>query len=139
LIQTYYKGIERATDQALCKAQILQLARTSITRSEQSISFIGGWRFDSQGYSPKLATIFCAADQPEKLRAMLTAADLPIPRVHIILMTHTAQLGMNPEGKQYSTFARTGTCRKQPLNKGLKLSPQQMYLALLGRNKNGDN
>lgn len=137
LSQTYYDGNEQATAQALCTAQMLQLAHTGITRSEQSISFIGGWRFNDQRHSPKLATIMCAATQPGQLQAILAAEDLPAPRVRIILMTHTKQLGVGPQGEDYRTFEYSGACHWEQLNPALKLGPQQMYLALLGRNKSG--
>lgn len=137
LAQSYYQGNDKATAKALCQAQIMQLAKTGITRSEQSISFVGGWRFDAQGHSAKLATIMCAANEPGRLQSTLAAADLPTPRLRIILMTHTAQLGSTPDGNNYSTFEHTGACHDQPLNAALKLSPQQLYLALLGRDKTG--
>src|SRR5699024_8419515 len=97
LTQTYYRGDAKATARALCDAALLQLAKTGITRSEQSISFIGGWHRDAQGHSAKLATIMCAANGPARLQPVLAAAGLPQLRLRIILMTHTSELGSTPD------------------------------------------
>jgi hypothetical protein len=137
LTAAYYDNDRRAGSEDLCTAQILELARTHITRSEQSISFIGGWGFDAKGRSYKLATIRCAARKPGELKETLAHLDEPVPRVHIILMTHTDQLARNKAGDAYRTFESTGKCHQVPLAQGLKLSPEQMYYALMGEDKQG--
>src|SRR5699024_4134643 len=75
----------------LCAARVLELARTGITRSEQSISFIGGWNINEQGISFRRAVILCAAHKPQQLQATLDRLGLSTPRIRIILMTHTKQ------------------------------------------------
>jgi hypothetical protein len=137
LAKTYYHGDRKAGSEALCTAEVLELSRTRITRSEQSISFIGGWAFDASGHSYKLATVLCAARKPKELKAALTRLHEPVPRVRIILMTHTDQLGENAAGNDYRTFEHTGECHWVPLSATLKLSPERMYRALLGENRRG--
>lgn len=137
LVKTYYGGDQKATDASMCTAEILELARTRITRSEQSISFIGGWGFDSSGYSYKLATVLCAGNKPKELGETFKRLHEPVPRVRIILMTHTDQLGENAAGDAYKTFEYTGQCHWVKLPTSLKLSPEQMYRALIGEDKQG--
>ncbi|HET7929828.1 MAG TPA: hypothetical protein VFL63_00340 [Rhodanobacteraceae bacterium] len=137
LARTYYNGDAQALGEALCTAGVLELARTHITRSEQSISFIGGWRFDAKGHSPRLQSILCSARKPRELAATFARLHEAPPRVRIILMTHTDQLGENASGRSYQTFEHSGRCHASPLPAALKLAPEQMYDALLGRNRRG--
>lgn len=137
LTQTYYGGSAEAEGEALCTAGVLELARTHITRSEQSISFIGGWHFDASGHSPRLQSILCSARKPHELAATFARLHEVPPRVRIILMTHTDQLGESADGKSYQTFEGSGACHAAPLPTALKLSPQRMYDALLGRDRRG--
>ncbi len=137
LAHTYYAGSAEALGEALCTAGVLELARTHITRSEQSISFIGGWRFDAERHSPRMQSILCSARKPRELAATFARLYETPPRVRIILMTHTDQLGENATGDAYQTFEHTGRCHAVPLPAVLKLSPDQMYNALLGRNRSG--
>jgi len=135
----YYQGDARVLQDQLCTAQVLELARTHITRSEQSISFIGGWRFDDDGHSGRLDTILCAARKPQALRATLGRLDLDAPQIRIILMTHTHQLGINDAGDHFQTFEHTGQCHAEPFPDALRLTPEQMYHALLGENARGED
>lgn len=137
LAQAYYGGSEEKLDEALCTAGVLELARTHITRSEQSISFIGGWRFDAAGYSSRMQSVLCSARKPRELAATFERLHEAAPRVRIILMTHTDQLAENADGASYRTFEHTGQCHDVPLPPALKLSPEQMYDALLGRDRHG--
>lgn len=137
LARTYYAGDRTRGSEDLCTAQVLELAREHITRSEQSISFIGGWDFDSNGHSFNLAKILCVARKPAQLKETFARLQETPPRVRIILMTHTDQLAENQTGDAYKTFEGTGQCHWQPLPRGLKLSPRQMYHALLGEDKKG--
>lgn len=137
LARTYYSGDAEALGEALCTAGVLELARTHITRSEQSISFIGGWRFDAAGYSPRLQSILCSARRPRELAETFARLHESPPRVRIILMTHTDQLGQSADGKSYQTFEHSGRCHATSLPASLKLSPQRMYDALLGRDRRG--
>jgi hypothetical protein len=117
----------------------LTLAKADITRSQQSISFIGGWAFDDSGHSYKLGTVMCAARKPGELKPTLKRLGEPVPRVRIILMTHTDQLAENAAGNRYKTFEGSGQRHWQSLSPALKLSPEQMYRALIGEDKNGQN
>lgn len=137
LERTYYNDDAEALGEALCTAGVLELARTHITRSEQSISFIGGWRFDATGYSPRMQSILCSARKPRELAATFARLHETPPRVRVILMTHTDQLGENAAGDAYETFEHTGRCHAVPLPSALRLGPDQMYDALLGRNRSG--
>lgn len=136
LAATYYHGDARAVGEALCTAGVLALARQRILRSEQSISFIGGWRFDRDGHSRDLDDILCAARRPREL-AQSGRLRGAVPRLRVILMTHTDQLGENAAGNAYQTFEHTGRCHWVPLSPRIKLSPAQMYAALLGRDTDG--
>lgn len=137
LAHAYYHDDAEALGEALCTAGVLELARTRITRSEQSISFIGGWRFDAAGHSPRMQSILCSARKPRELAATFARLHEAPPRVRIILMTHTDQLGESADGKSYQTFEHTGQCHAVPLPAALKLSPQRMHDALLGRGRDG--
>lgn len=137
LRERYYDNDSQALDDALCTAQVLELARTQITHSEQSISFIGGWRHDDSGYSSKLADVLCAAQRPAELAPVLQELGLPVPDVRIILMTHTHELGQDATGQSFQTFEHTGQCHAEPLPGALRMAPQLLYNALLGRDQDG--
>lgn len=137
LAQRDYQGDPEALGEALCTAGVLELARTHITRSEQSISFIGGWKFDGHGFSSRLQSILCSARKPRELAATFARLHEAPPRIRVILMTHTDQLGENVAGDEYQTFEHTGQCHAAPLPAALKLSPDRMFDALLGRNRHG--
>lgn len=136
LADTYYQHNPRAVGDALCTADVLALARQRILRSEQSVSFIGGWRFSVGGFSARLADILCVARRPREL-AQADRLRGDVPRVRVILMTHTDQLAENATGDEYQTFGHTGRCHWAPLSPYLKLGPEEMYDALLGRNAKG--
>lgn len=137
LLQNFYHGDEAALDDARCTAQVLELARTNITHSEQSISFLGGWGKDAAGHSDKLQTVLCAAERPPQLAATLWQLGLPMPRVRIILMTHTHELGQNAAGDAFLTFENTGDCHWEPLPPALRLPASLLRNALLGRDETG--
>lgn len=135
--QRFYDDDGQALDDALCTAQVLELARTQITDSEQSISFIGGWRHDDSGYSSKLHDVLCAAQRPGELAPVLQGLGLPVPEVRIILMTHTHELGQDADGSTFQTFEHSGQCHAEPLPAALRMSPELLYNALLGRDQDG--
>lgn len=137
LRERFYRNDGQALDEALCTAQVLELARTQITHSEQSISFIGGWRHDERGYSSKLGDVMCAAERPAQLAPRLQRLGLPVPRLRIVLMTHTHELGQNAAGDAFQTFEGSGQCHWEPMPAAIASSPQQMHDALLGRDKAG--
>src|SRR5699024_10082613 len=139
LDENYYDNDRAALNDDLCTAQVLELARTDIIDSEQSISFIGGWRFDDAGDSPKLHAVLCAARRPQELSETLAELEQPVPRVRSILMTHTHELGQNEAGNGFLTYEHTGQCHWEALPQGIRLSPEQMYYALLGGNKRGQS
>ncbi|MGH8225097.1 MAG: hypothetical protein ACRER1_02945 [Gammaproteobacteria bacterium] len=132
-----YHGNTTALNEDLCTADVLQLARTRIADSEQSISFVGGWGLDASGDSWRLDNILCAARKPQELAPVFSRLGEPMPRVRIILMTLTYQLGENQAGDAYSSFEHTGVCHEVPLAASLKLSPDTMYHALLGEDGDG--
>lgn len=90
---------------AILEAIDLELARTHIMDSEQSMNFIGGWRFKS-GHSSRLETIkfFMGAPQDPVLKAKLKV----FPKVKILLMTHAAELGEEAGGKEFSYYSAKG-------------------------------
>lgn len=137
LKHTYYpgSGIKLASD--LCKATILELADTDIRISEQSMNFIGGWKFDKNGKSYRLNNILCYGDEPQRLKPILKKMGKPVPSIRILLMTHTSELGENTQGSKYASFARTGICRDEPLAGYLKTGPEVIKDALLGLDANG--
>lgn len=137
LATRYYAGDAQTEGEALCTAGVLELARAGITRSEQSISFIGGWRFGANGHSSKLDSILCSARKPRELAAVFQQLHETAPRIRVILMTHTDQLGEDTRGDAYQTFEHSGACHATPLPAALKLSPDRMYDALLGRDRHG--
>lgn len=139
LANTYYDGNAQALKKAMCTAKVLELARIGITRSEQSISFIGGWGFNANGYSSKLATVLCAAFRPQQMHTKLSQLGLPTPRIRIILMTHTNQLAISPSGEKYKTFEYTGACHWEVMPSALKISPEQIYNALFGIDESGQS
>lgn len=137
LQQRFYGGDARAVDDALCTAQVLELARTGITHSEQSTSFVGGWKLDEAGYSSKLADLLCAAERPQQLAPVLQRLGLPQPRLRILLMTHTHELGQNATGDAFRTFEGSGQCHWEPLPQAVTLDPDRIHKALMGQDADG--
>lgn len=135
-LSRYYSSDTARLPVDLCKATVLELARTHIVQSEQSMSFIGGWGPDG-AKSSRLADIRCYSSEPEKLRPQLAKLGEPVPSIHILLMTHTAELAGSADGKSYSSFVPTGRCTNAPMNDDLKLSPQAIENALLGQAEGG--
>ena len=114
-------------------AAVLELARTNIDSSEQSLPFVGGWRFD-RGKSGALATIECvmhASYEPAVLSA-LHVMNKNMPAVKIVLMTHTAQLATLPGRALYCEWSKTGSCAAVALPRPLRTEPKGVYEALMG-------
>lgn len=131
----FYGGNDKRLNADLCKATILDLAATNIDASEQSLPFVGGWRFHN-GTSGALDWIDCVmhASADSQLRANLHEMNRGIPTVKIVLMTHTAQLATLPGGKTYSEWSKTGFCGAARLVSGLVTTPKMVYDALMGWN-----
>lgn len=134
----FYGGDAHRLDADLCRATILDLARTNVQVSEQSLPFVGGWHF-AGGRSERLDTIDCALAAPRDpaVEAGLHAMHRPQPVVRFVLMTHTAQLATQPGGTSYSEWSETGVCRDVPLPSALRTSPQTVENALLARDDAG--
>lgn len=129
----FYGGSDDRLGGDLCKATVLELAATHIDSSEQSLPFIGGWKF-SEGKSYPLDTIECvmhARDDPS-IRSALAAMKKPMPAIKIVLMTHTAQLGALLHGSQYREWSKTGACAPTALPAALATAPKSIYDALMG-------
>jgi hypothetical protein len=131
----FYGGSDERLSADLCRATILQLAATHIDESEQSLPFLGGWRF-SAGKSGPLEMIECVMHAPDdtSLRAALSAMKKPMPSIKIVFMTHTAQLGTLSGGSQYSEWSKTGACTATALPAAIATTPQTIYNALMGWN-----
>src|SRR5581483_11397274 len=88
LARRYYGGDAARLSEDLCRATVLELARTNIGISEQSISFVGGWGMHD-GHSEKLDTVRCvtAAKDDPVVTAGLRAMNRPMPVVRFVLMT----------------------------------------------------
>lgn len=131
----FYGGSDDRLNADLCKATVLELAATHIDDSEQSLPFVGGWRFEG-GKSGSLQTIECVmrAAADTSLRAALHTMNKPMPTIKMVLMTHTAQLATLPGGAKYSEWSRTGACTATPLPRALVTTPQMVYDALMGWN-----
>lgn len=138
-LSRYYSSDPARLPVDLCKATVLELARTHIIQSEQSMSFIGGWGPDGTK-SPRLADIRCYSSEPEKLRPQLTKLGEPVPSIRILLMTHTAELAESADGGSYSTFVPTRRCLDTPWSDKFKrprTTPQTVENALLGQEESG--
>ncbi len=129
----FYGGSDERLNADLCKATILELARTHIDASEQSLPFVGGWRFD-RGTSGALETIECVLRAPADagLRAALSAAHERLPSIKIVLMTHTAQLAALANVTSYSEWSRSGACSSVALPRALVTPPKAVYDGLMG-------
>ncbi len=135
LRERFYGGSDVRLEGDFCAATILELARTNIQASEQSLPFLGGWKFEG-GSSAPLQTIECvmnAAADP-RVRAGLRAMNKPMPAIAIVLMTHTAQLAEHANGLSYDEWAKSGSCRAVTLPRALVTAPKTIYDALMGWN-----
>lgn len=133
LRERFYGGSDNRLGADLCKATVLELAATHIDASEQSLPFIGGWKF-SEGKSYPLDTIECVmhARDDASIRSALAAMKKPMPAIKIVLMTHTAQLGALSRGSQYREWSKTGACAPTALPPALATAPKSIYDALMG-------
>ncbi len=129
----FYGGSDDRLTSDWCTATILDLAATNIDSSEQSIPFVGGWRFEA-GKSGTLDSIECVLRAPvdPHIQAALRIMRRPMPTVKVVLMTHTAQLATQPGGASYSEWSKTGTCKAVALPAGLVTTPKMVYDALMG-------
>jgi hypothetical protein len=135
LVSRFYGGSYTRLSADLCKATILDLARTNIDASEQSLPFVGGWKFTGDSSIP-LSTIACVMNAPTdpSIRTALHAMNRAMPVVKIVLMTHTAQLATLADGTSYSEWSKTGICASVKLPTGLVTTPKMVYDALMGWN-----
>jgi hypothetical protein len=135
LVSRFYGGSYERLSADLCKATILDLAQTNIDVSEQSLPFVGGWKF-TDGASVPLTTIECVLNAPSDLsvRSALRAMNRPMPTVKIVLMTHTAQLATLADGTSYSEWSKSGACAPVKLPGVLVTTPKMVYDALMGWN-----
>ena len=131
----FYGGSDDRLNADLCRATVLDLAATHIDSSEQSVPFVGGWKF-ADGKSQPLESIECMIDAPSDtgLIAALHAMDKPMPTVKVVLMTHTAQLAALAGGAQYSEWSKTGVCAAVLLPRALVTTPKMVYDGLMGWN-----
>lgn len=138
LLQRYYGNDSAHLSDDLCRASVLELARTNIGISEQSVSFVGGWGMHD-GRSDKLDTIRCVmgAKNDPTVVAGLRSMNRPMPVVRFVLMTHTSQLATLAGGATYSDWSTTGRCARVSMPAGLRTSPQTIYHALLGEDDAG--
>jgi hypothetical protein len=138
LSTTFYGKDDSRLAADLCRATVLDLAATNIAISEQSLSFIGGWRF-TNGRSDRLDTIECALNSASDAEVAGALHDMgkEAPIVKFVLMTHTAQLATLPGGGTYSEWSKTGQCAPVPLASGLVTTPDTIRNALLGRDDAG--
>jgi hypothetical protein len=129
----FYAGSDERLSADLCKATVLDLAATHIDSSEQSVPFVGGWKF-ANGESQPLDSIECMIDAPSDagLAAALHAMNKPMPTVKVVLMTHTAQLAALPGGGQYNEWSKTGACASVLLPRALVTTPKMVYDGLMG-------
>ena len=129
----FYGGNDDRLSTDICRATVIELALTHVDQSEQSLPFVGGWRF-SNGESGPLTTIACVmhAGIDATIQRALAAIKRPAPSIKIVLMTHTAQLATLPGGREYSEWSKTGTCRPAPLPATLVTTPKMIYDALMG-------
>jgi hypothetical protein len=135
LRETFYGGSDERLNADLCKGTVLELAATHIDESEQSVPFLGGWKF-SHGASYPLQTIECIMHAPAdaSLRNALSAMKRPMPSIKIVLMTHTAQLAALSGGKQYGEWSKTGSCSATMLPEAIATAPKAIYDGLMGWN-----
>jgi hypothetical protein len=131
----FYGGSDDRLSGDLCTATILDLAATHIDDSEQSLPFVGGWKF-AHGKSGALQTIECVIRAPgdASIRNALRVMNAPMPTIKIVLMTHTAQLGALPGATTYSEWSKTGACEPVALPRALVTTPKMVYDALMGWN-----
>jgi len=129
----FYAGSDDRLNADLCKATILDLAATHIDSSEQSVPFVGGWRF-ADGESQPLDSIECTIDASSDagLASALRAMDKPMPTIKVVLMTHTAQLATLAGDTQYSEWSKTGACAAVLLPRALVTTPKMVYDGLMG-------
>jgi hypothetical protein len=129
----FYAGGDDRLNADLCKATILDLAATHIDSSEQSVPFVGGWRF-ADGESQPLDSIECMIDASSDagLASALRAMNKPMPTIKVVLMTHTAQLATLPGDTQYSEWSKTGACAAVLLPRALVTTPKMIYDGLMG-------
>jgi hypothetical protein len=132
----FYAGSNDRLNADLCTATVLELAATNIDLSEQSLPFVGGWKFEA-GKSGALDTIECIMRAPSdpQLRAALHAMNRNMPTIKLVLMTHTAQLATLPGDKAYSEWSKTGRCAAVPLPAALVTTPKAVHDALMGWNE----
>lgn len=126
-------------EQKTCEDTILALAYQNITVSEQSMNFIGGFKF-KDGSSKRLGTIACYATEPARLRRETDRMNRPVPTVRILLMTSTFELGRNSDGTQFLSIDnrwRDGNCHDVELPGAVKTRPDLIKSALLGLNEEG--
>lgn len=138
LLSRFYRGNASALDQDLCRATVLDLAATHIDASEQSLPFVGGFHFEN-GRSDRLDTIECPwrAASDARVVAGLHRIGKPMPVIHFVLMTLTAELAKLPGGTAYGEWSKTGSCAPVPLPKAIETSPETIYSALMGLDDGG--
>jgi hypothetical protein len=135
LLARFYAGSNPRMSADLCKATVLDLAATHIDDSEQSVPFVGGWKF-ADGMSWPLQSIECLMNAPSdaSVRAALQVMNKAMPEIKVVLMTHTSQLATLPGGARYSEWSKTGACAAVPLPSALVTTPKAIYDALMGWN-----
>lgn len=128
-----YGGDTSAMAADLCRATVLQLAKTQIAVSEQSINFIGGWQTKS-GQSARWNALRCYmnAAGDASIERGLAKMGKRLPIVKFLLMTHTAQLATLGDPAKYSEWSKTGTCEAAPLPPALTTTPKTVYDGLMG-------
>jgi hypothetical protein len=133
LVDEHYGGDPKRTAEELCKATILQLARTGIGLSEQSMNFLGGWKVQPNGSSARLDAIRCYMNRPGSypIQQAIEAMKQDTPTVKFLLMTHTMQLATET-ASTYMDYSRTGDCESTPLPSQAIVTPDTIRQGLLG-------
>ncbi|HVA33773.1 MAG TPA: hypothetical protein VNG31_06460 [Candidatus Baltobacteraceae bacterium] len=138
LLRRFYGGDWGRLSADVCTATVLDLARTNIDISEQSLPFIGGWHFQN-GRSEKLDSIECPsnAQRDATVIGALHRMRKAMPTIAFVLMTHTAQLATSDGGKSYTEWSKTGRCASVALPAALETTPSTIYHALLAQDDSG--
>lgn len=153
-LDAYFDKKLAQRDQAICAAELAELAATKTAHSEQFLSFIGGWKFRNVVGHPgsdRLDVIRCFEQRPKTIAGKPAATKAQ--DVKVLLMTHTSELGEAPAGTpdgatswmQYNSDP-DGACKLMPDPKvkgkfapPLKTDPKIITNALLGQDDMGND
>lgn len=154
-LEKYYKDLypqdndgnktDERINNAICDATILELAVTNTVYSEQFLSFVGGWG-DAARARGKQEYLRCFIGQRKSVleNEHIKALGKPLPRIRVLVMTHTSELGATAGNKGWLQYAGNDHCepRKQDGKNGGLIAPSATPVndvrnALLGRDGDG--